>query len=201
MSRGGTNTKRRPPFAWASVLHYANAFVTAENWVAVLLRTRGAAPHGQTYGFHSADEVRPILDEFRDLLGNLLTYSPKEAECSMILEIINERAEGTFYGWTWNLGTGRVFPQIRTKDESFKQYLYAQLATAMTVEAYTSIKRCRVCQRFFYEPRRSTTELCSARCRTADAKSRAARYRADHQEEYREYQRRLMAKRRREGTA
>ena len=72
--------------------------------------------------------------------------------------------------------------------------------TAMTVEPFTSIKQCQACGRFFYEPRRKAARLCSAACRTKEARARTARYRAEHKEEYRAYQRKLMAKRRSEGT-
>jgi hypothetical protein len=191
----------RPPYAWESVLHYANAHATAKNWVSVLLRRRGELPIQPTYGFSSVDEVLPVLERFRGLLGSLVATSPEEAERSMILDVINERAQGILHGWTWYRGSGRVFPQIRTKDDSFEQSLYAQLAVAMTVETFTAIKQCKVCQRFFYAPRQRTAALCSNRCRAKDAKIRAARYREEHQDEYRAYQRQLMARRRRKGTA
>jgi hypothetical protein len=194
-------TTKRPPYGWERVLHYANASPTPKNWVSVLLRTRGGMASRRTYEFGSVDELLPVLERFRSVLSTLVAASPDEAAGSMILDVINERAQGTLDGWTWYGGTGRVFPKIRPKDDSFEQSLYAQLAVAMTAESFTSIKQCKVCQRFFYQPRRRAAALCSAKCRAGDAKSRAAHYREEHRDEYRAYQRRLMAKRRREGSA
>jgi len=188
---------RRAPYAWDLVLHFANAEVTEKNWAAVLLRSQRAKPVQPTYGFDTADEVRPVLENFRALLASLVVLSPKDAERSDILEMINDRARAVLHRWIWYRGTGRVVPEIRTRDDSFEQSLYAQLALAMTVEPFTSIKQCRVCARFFYQPTRSAAPLCSSRCRTKDVRIRAAQYRMEHQDQYREYQRQLMATRRR----
>jgi hypothetical protein len=197
-------TGRRAPFAWAPLLYFANAHPTATNWEAVLLEPYGGEPRPglPTFGFTSLEQVEPILVEFRRVFGQLATAPSIEAvERSDILDAINARAQGVLKKWTWLQGTAKVFPRIETKNDSFEESLYAQLATAMTVEAFTSIKQCRQCERFFYEPRRSIARFCSARCRVRDAKQRAERYRLEHQDEYREYQRRLMAKRRREKKA
>ncbi len=199
MPRTEESTKR-PPYAWERVLYFANASPTANNWVAVLLQSRTAVPIQRTYGFDSLDDLRPVLDGFRGLLSSLVATSIEEAERSNILDLINKRAAGILRGWTWYRGTGRVFPQIRTLDDSFEQSLYAQLAVAMTAESFTSIKQCKACQRFFYKPRQRTAALCSNRCRAKHAKVRAARYRETHRDEYREYQRGLMRRRRRRST-
>jgi len=192
---------KRPPYAWQRVLSFANATPTPTNWVSILLGVRKPVPIRETYGISSAEELRLILHRFRDLLSDLVSSSVPAAKHSGILNTINARAAGVLERWTWVRGTGRVFPQIRTQDNSFEQGLYAQLAIAMSVESFRSIKRCPVCQRFFYAPEQGWAGACSARCRTKALKLRVARYREGHQEEYRAYQRRLMAKRRQEGTA
>jgi hypothetical protein len=197
-------TASRAPFAWAIPLHFANAKLTAKNWEAVLLKPLGMRPTPglPPFGFTSLEQVEPILVEFRRVFGQLVNAPSVEAvELSDILAIINSRAQGVLKKWTWVQRTGRVFPRIETKNNSFEEGLYAQLATAMTGEPFTVVKQCRQCERFFYEPRRSTARLCSAPCRARDARARAERYREEHKDEYREYQRRLMAKRRREEKA
>ena len=194
----------RPPFAWAPVLHFANAGPTDQTWPSVLLKFQGIrpGPGEKVFGLTSLAEVEPILHEFRALLARLVNTPPgNEIAFSDILSIISARARGTLKGWAPVRGTGRAFPRITTQNDSFEESLYAQLATAMTVEPYTTIKQCSQCQRFFYEPRRRIARLCSARCRARDAKTRAGRYRETHQDAYRAYQRELMAKRRREGKA
>jgi hypothetical protein len=192
---------KRPPYSWDRVLWFANAIPNPTNWVSILLGRRKPVPIRQTFGISSVDELRPILDRFRDLLADLVSSSVAAAEHSGIINTINGRAAGVLDRWIWVRGTGRVFPSIRTADDSFEQGLYAQLAMAMSVESFRSIKQCPVCQRFFYAPEQRRTAVCSARCRTKAQKLRVTRYREGHQEEYRAYQRRLMAKRRREGTA
>jgi hypothetical protein len=160
------------------------------------LRRRPDLP---VFGFTSLAEVEPILAEFRRFLARLTNAaSVEDAERSDILDVVNARAQGVFKRWTWARGTGRVFPQITTKNSSFEESLYAQLATAITIESFTTIKQCRQCKDFFYEPRRSRARLCSGTCRARDARARAQRYREQHPDEYRDYQRELMAKRRRE---
>jgi hypothetical protein len=86
---------------------------------------------------------------------------------------------------------------------TLERSLYAQLATAMTVAPFTVIKQCgrEGCGRFFYKLRRRLLHFCSSSCSARAAKDRTLRYRDAHPEAYREYQRRLMAKRRREGKA
>jgi hypothetical protein len=183
------------------VLHFANARPTEANWRDVLLKPYGMRPMPgvRTFDFTSSEQVEPILGEFRRVFGQLVNAPSIEAvELSDILHVIDTRAQAILKRWTWARGTGRPFPEIATKNGSFEESLYAQLLIAMQVEAFTSIKQCRQCERFFYEPRRSTARFCSARCRARDARQRAERYRREHQDEYREYQRRLMAKRRRE---
>jgi hypothetical protein len=159
-------------------------------------------PGVRTFDFTSLEQVEPILEEFQRVLTQLTNAPSIEAvELSDILHVINARAQAVLKRWTWARGTGRPFPQITTKNSSFEESLYAQLLSAMQVEAFTSIKQCRRCERFFYEPRRSIARFCSARCRARDARLRAERYRKEHPDAYREYQRRLMAKRRREKKA
>jgi hypothetical protein len=154
------------------------------------------------FEFTSVEELDPVVAEFRRVLGRLANAPSVEAvELSDILPIINSRARGVLKKWTWEQGTARVFPRIETENNSFEETLYAELATAMTGVPFTTIKQCRQCKRFFYEPRRSTARLCSAPCRALDARARAERYREEHKDEYRAYQRRLMAKRRRENKA
>lgn len=204
MATRNRQTRNRAPFAWAPVLHFANARPTATSWEAVLLKPYGVKPMPgrPTFGFTSREQIEPILGEFRRVVGQLVNApSVEAAELSDILDIINARAQGVLKKWTWVHGAARVFPRIETRNDSFEESLYAQLATAMTVEPFTTIKQCRQCERFFYEPRRSTARLCSARCRARDDRQRAERYREEHKDEYREYQRRLMAKRRREDKA
>jgi hypothetical protein len=186
------------------VLHFANARPTEANWQAVLLKPYGMKPMPGVpiFGFTSLEQVDPVLVEFRQVFEQLVNASSIEAvERSDILDVINARAQGVLKKWTWLQGSARVFPRIETKNDSLEESLYAQLATAMTVEAFTCIKQCRHCGRFFYEPRRSIARFCSARCRARDARQRAERYRKEHQDEYREYQRTLMARRRREKKA
>jgi len=204
MPKSPQRTKSRAPFAWAPLLHFANARLTEANWQAVLLKPYGMQPMAgvAVFGFTSLEQVEPVVADFRRVFGQLVNAPSIEAvERSDILDLINARAQGVLKKWTWLQGAAKVFPRIETKNDSFEESLYAQLATAMTVEAFTSIKQCRQCERFFYEPRRSIARFCSAPCRALDAKQRAERYRIEHQDEYREYQRRLMAKRRREKKA
>jgi hypothetical protein len=151
------------------------------------------------FGFTSLAEVEPILAEFRRVLARLANAgSIVDAERSDILDVLNARARGVFKRWRWARGTGRAFSDIVTKNESFEESLYAQLGMALTLEPFTTIKQCRQCEQFFYEPRRSRARFCSAPCRVLNAKMRAGRYRQAHPDEYRDYQRRLMAKRRQE---
>jgi hypothetical protein len=201
MASPRSTIRPRPPHAWQRVLYYANGTPTADNWTAFLLGTRHLVPIRETFGIKTLDELRAVLDPFRHVLGNLVSSSIPYVEQSVILDVINERAKGVLHEWTWLRGSGRVFPQIRTQTLSFEESLYAQLAMALTVAPFTHVKQCRVCRRFFYEPRRRVARFCHAKCREDDAKQRVARYRAAHPEKYREYQRRLMARRRREGTA
>lgn len=194
-------TRQFPPYAWKRVLHFANATPTSKNWVAFLLGSRKPVPIRQTYGFSSIEELQPVLARFRETLGTLVASSVEQAENSMILDVINERARGILTGWTWLRGTGRVFPQIRTENDLFEESLYAQLALALSAESFASIQRCGACHRFVYVPQRRAAVFCSTRCRAMAGKLRATRYREEHREKYRAYQRQLMAKRRREGTA
>jgi hypothetical protein len=201
MPKRTQQTRSHIPFAWAPVIALANARPTAKSRAAVLLKFYGVStrPGMPAFEFASVEEVDPVLAEFRRVLGQLANAPSVEAvELSDILDVINARAQGVLKKWTWVHGAARLFPRIETKNNSFEESLYAQLATAMTVETFTSIKQCRECERFFYEPRRSIARFCSAGCRARDARQRAERYREGHQDEYREYQRRLMAKRRRE---
>lgn len=204
MPRTTQQAGSRTPFAWAPVLHFANARPTAKNWEQVLLKPSGMSPMPgrPTFGFTSHEQVDPILMEFRRVVGQLVNAPSVEAvELSDTLDIINSRAQGVLKKWSWVRGAGRVFPRIETRSDSFEELLYALLLTAMSLEPFTTIKQCRECERFFYEPRRSMARLCSARCRAQDAKQRAERYRNEHRDEYREYQRKLMAQRRREDKA
>src|SRR5262245_5806720 len=204
MPKSTQRTRSRAPFAWAPVLHFANARLTEANWHAVLLKPYGMKPMPgvAVFGLTSLEQVEPVLAEFQRVFGELVNAPSIEAvERSDILDVINARAQGVLKKWSWLQGAARVFPRIETKNGSFEESLYAQLATAMTVEPFTSIKQCRQCKRFFYEPRRSIARFCSARCRERDARQRAEQYRSEHRDEYREYQRRLMARRRREKKA
>jgi hypothetical protein len=197
-------TRSRTPFAWAFVLALANMQPTARSRHSALRKLYGinAQPGMPAFEFTSVEEIDPVLAEFRRVLRQLTNARSIEAvELSDTLDIINARARGVLKKWTWVRGAARVFPRIETEHNSFEESLYAQLATAMTVEAFTSIKQCGQCERFFYDPRRSVARLCSARCRERDARQRAERYRKEHLDEYREYQRRLMAKRRLEKKA
>jgi hypothetical protein len=204
MPKSTQRTRSRAPFAWAFVLALANMQPTERSRHAALLKFYGidAQPGMPAFEFTSVEELDPVVAEFRRVLGRLANAPSVEAiELSDILDVINERAQGVLKKWTWVQGGARVFPRIETQHHTFEESLYAELLMAMQVEAFTSIKQCRQCERFFYEPRRSTARFCSARCRARDARQRAGRYRQEHQEEYREYQRRLMAKRRREKKA
>ena len=63
----------RPPFAWAPVLHFANARPTDQTWPSVLLKFQGIrpGPGEKVFGLTSLAEVEPILHEFRALLARL----------------------------------------------------------------------------------------------------------------------------------
>jgi hypothetical protein len=194
---------RKTPFAWRQLLHYANGRPTAATWRQFLLRRSitQPVPDDVTLGLSFA-ELEPVLAEFRSLLDRLLSFrTVRQAEASDVMLLINQRAQGQFRGWIWLKGTGKLFPRVEPKDRTVEQTLYAQLALALTVEPFTAFKRCKQCGRFFYEPRRQRARLCSAACRRADAKTRALQYRETHQEDYRNYQRKLMAKRREDGKA
>ena len=197
-----TQTKRRPPYAWGQVLRYVNARPSESNWRQYLagVPVGQAVPAGPVYGFGSLAELEPVLAEFRDFLSRLVSFPTiRAAEHSDVKSIINERASGRFKGWLWVRGTGRLFARIEPDQLSFEQSLYAQLAVAMTVQPFTVIKRCKNCERFFYEPIRKRARLCSRSCREAEAAARVQRYRLAHPERYREYQRKLMKQRRRRG--
>ncbi len=208
-----TRSKRHPPDAWKTVLYFVNGGPSPDTWKEFLLAAPPAPiklapgvaiPDGPLEGLRSFDELEAILREFRDYLSRLVRFpTVRAAEASEVRATLNQRAQGEFKGWQWARGTGRLFARIEPADLSREQSLYAQLATAMTVESFTVIKQCgrRECGRFFYEPKRRKVRYCSAACGEADAKARTLRYREEHQDEYREYQRRLMAKRRREGKA
>jgi hypothetical protein len=197
-SVAATGASGLPPFAWRRVLHFANAHPTAKNWTAILLQRRGRpGPNAQVFGLKGADEVAPILAEFRRVLSRLVAYrTPRAAEFSDILTLINERARLRSDGWLWERGTGRTFHRIETATSSFEESLYAQLGLALMVESFLSVTECRRCGRFFYVGRRRNTRLCSPRCRVLDARARAARHRSQNPDKYREQQRRLMAARR-----
>ena len=53
----------RPPFAWAPVLHFANARPTDQTWPSVLLKFQGIrpGPGEKVFGLTSLAEVEPIL--------------------------------------------------------------------------------------------------------------------------------------------
>ena len=192
------------PDVWRQTLHFANARVTPDNWRSVLLKLQGIQPMPDKplFGFRTVAELEPVLVEFRAVLGRLACFdSVDAAQGSDLLQLLNARAKGVLKKWIWDRGTGRVFPYFDTENQSFEEALYASLLVAMSVEPFTNVKQCRECARFFYEPHRVVAALCSANCRTRAARTRVERYRREHADQYREYQRGLMAKRRRQGTA
>src|SRR2546422_8349700 len=92
----------RPPFAWAPVLHFANARPTDQTWPSVLLKFHEIQPEpGQKpFSLTSLAEVEPILHEFRALLARLLNTPPgNEIAFSDVLSIISARARGILKGW------------------------------------------------------------------------------------------------------
>jgi hypothetical protein len=186
------------------VLHYANGRPTEATWRQFLLEqpATSPAPDSTIFGIASFDQLVPILIAFRDLLARLVRCpTVRAAESSDVRAAINERARPSFLGWSWVRGTGRLFARLETEDLTFEQSLYAQLGVAMQEAAFTVIKQCGSCERFFYEPRRKKARYCSVSCRDAAAHARVRRYREADPNRYRDYQRRLMAQRRREGKS
>jgi hypothetical protein len=186
------------------VLHYANGRPTESTWRQFLLvqSATSPVPDSPIFGIASLAQLLPILIAFRDLLARLVRYpTVRAAESSDVRATINERACPRFLGWSWVRGTGRLFARLETEDLTFEQSLYAQLGVAMQEEAFTVLKQCGSCDRFFYEPRRQKVRYCSVSCRDAAALARVQRYREADPNRYRDYQRRLMAQRRREGTS
>src|SRR5262249_41112064 len=97
MPKSSQRTRSRAPFAWAPVLHFANARPTEANWQAVLLKPYGMKPMPglPIFGFTSLEQVDPVLVEFRQVFEQLVNASSIEAvERSGILDVINARAQG-----------------------------------------------------------------------------------------------------------
>jgi hypothetical protein len=212
MATRTTRSNRRPPDAWSQVLYYANGRPTADTWRQFLLQAPplpfdlppGAQLPDQVEGLRSYDEADEILREYRSFLSRLVHFPTiRAAEASDVRAELNERAHGQFKEWLWAEGTGRLFPRIAPAGLTFERSLYAQLATAMTVAPFTVIKQCgrEGCGRFFYRLGRRLLRFCSRSCSASAAKARTLKYREAHPDDYREYQRQLMAKRRREGKA
>jgi hypothetical protein len=212
MATRTTRSNRRPPDAWGYVLYYANGRPTPDTWRRFLLQAPplplelppGARLPDQVAGLRSCDELEEILRGFRGFLSRLAHFPTiRAAEASDVRTELNERAQGRFKEWLWAQGTGRLFPRIEPAGLTLERSLYAQLATAMTVAPFTVIKQCgrEGCGRFFYRLGRRLLRFCSRSCSASAAKARTLKYRETHPDKYREYQRQLMAKRRREGKA
>jgi hypothetical protein len=204
MSPPRKRSKPRPPHAWRRVFYFANGKPSPKDWRQFLLELPANAPVPEipTFGVQSYEELHQTLGAFKAFLGRLVHYPTiRAAEGSDFHRVLNERARGKLKGWIWARGTGRLFMRVETEDLTFEESLYAQLAMALTVESFSKFRQCENCERFFYEPKQRKVRLCSESCREAAALARAAHYRETHKEAYREYQRQLMARRRREGRA
>ena len=72
MPKSPQRTKSRAPFAWAPLLHFANARLTEANWQAVLLKPYGIKPMPgvAVFGFTSLEQVGPVLADSGESSGS-----------------------------------------------------------------------------------------------------------------------------------
>lgn len=197
---------KRAPYPMRYALFYANARPTERSWRSVVIgrRVRGERdpdrllPAGPAAGVSSFEVARQILDRFRSTVESLTAPDLNDEVVSKIGERILGEGKAETKKYLFDARSRRFYRAWGTASDSFSEALYANLGLALEQCDVDSIRHCSECKRFFYDGSKRSTAYCSARCRK---RGTIRAYRQRNPEGYREYQRKLMARRRTEGKA
>lgn len=165
---------RTAPESLATVLHYANAKPTEQNWQGVVL-----GPHAQTLGLPAAafeqrspmgvsslQDFRAFQDRLRAFLRRLTHLEGVYArESRALAEELLLRARPELERWAFSPSSERLLEIWSTKKRSFEESVYLALATALMEMSFRDIGHCDECEEYFFKPSERDRKFCSNRCR------------------------------------